>query len=83
MAQYSSAIGATIAVSACNPILGGLGYFLKWFRRVSKDVPTLKAEIAEALGKSMQRFVFVIDDIDRMAPDEICELFKVISNYSA
>lgn len=79
MADYGSAIGTVIAGTYGIPWVDKLiGFILKFLKRKPKDVPALKAEIAKALEKAGQRFVFVIDDIDRLAPDEIRELFKVI-----
>ena len=43
-----------------------------------QSIPDLKAEISKALINSEKRTVFVVDDIDRLAPNEIRELFKVI-----
>ncbi len=61
------------------PLLGPfVSRLLKIFRRTPKDVPTLKAEVSEALETAGQRFVVFVDDIDRLAPDEIREVFKVI-----
>lgn len=79
MADYGTAIGATIAGTYGIPWLDKLiGFFLKLFKRKPKDIPALKADISTALHRANQRFVFVIDDIDRLAPNDISELFKVI-----
>jgi predicted KAP-like P-loop ATPase len=79
MADYGSAIGTVIAGTYGIPWLDKLiNFILKFFKRKPQDVPALKTEIANALDKAGQRFVFIIDDIDRLAPDEIRELFKVL-----
>ncbi len=79
MADYGTAIGTTIAKVYGIPWLDKpIGFLLKLFKRVPKDVPALKTEIADALKRADQRFVFVVDDIDRLAPDEMRELFKVV-----
>jgi predicted KAP-like P-loop ATPase len=79
LADYSGAIGKAISLSYGYPWLDKpIQFILKRFKRTSKDVPTLKAELSKLLGRTGQRFVFVIDDIDRLAPDEIRELFKVV-----
>jgi predicted KAP-like P-loop ATPase len=79
LAEYSGSIGKVISSSYGIPWLDKpLQFVLKLLKKVDNDVPTLKKELSKLLGESGQRFVFVIDDIDRLAPDEICEIFKVI-----
>jgi len=79
MAEYGGAIGTVIASSYGIPWLDRLmDFVLKFLKRTPKDVPALKAEIAKGLEKAGERFIFVVDDIDRLAPDEVRELFKVI-----
>jgi predicted KAP-like P-loop ATPase len=79
MAEYGSAIGTVIAGTYGIPWLDKpISFVLNFLRKKPKDVPALKAEISKGLEKAGRRFVFVVDDIDRLAPDEIRELFKVI-----
>lgn len=60
----------------------GMGAVFKLIKNIgqrkTKDVPTLKNEISAALKEANQRFLIVIDDIDRLEPKEIRELFKVL-----
>lgn len=42
------------------------------------DVPSVKKEIAAALTSLGKRFVFFVDDIDRLTPDEAREFFRAI-----
>jgi predicted KAP-like P-loop ATPase len=42
------------------------------------DVVELKAELAKELARDATRIVVVIDDIDRLAADEIRQLFQVV-----
>lgn len=79
MAEYSNAIGTTIAGAYGIPWLDkAISFILKLLNRKQKDIPTLKAEISEKLKRSNRRFVFFIDDIDRLTPNEMCELFQVV-----
>jgi len=79
MADYGTAIGTTIAGTYGIPWMDKpIGFLLKFLKPKPKDIPALKADISMALQKANQRFVFVIDDIDRLAPNDISELFKVI-----
>lgn len=44
----------------------------------SASVPSLKKDISKVLGGSSQKYVFVIDDIDRLSPDEISDLVRAV-----
>ena len=64
-------------------LTGGLGSKVsKWgskaIKREPRDVPALKAEISEILKEANKRILVVIDDIDRLTPEEIRQLFTVI-----
>lgn len=47
-------------------------------KRKPKDVPGLKSEISKILREAEKRILVVIDDIDRLTPDETRQLFTVI-----
>ncbi|QYD68756.1 KAP family NTPase [Paraburkholderia edwinii] len=85
LAEYADAIGSAVSVSMAAgagfpvPMMKeSISFFLKKFKRKAKDVPKLKDEISKALRDSGQRFVVFIDDIDRLTPEEVREVFKVI-----
>ncbi len=79
MAEYSGALGKAVALSTGYPWIDKpIGAVLKLFKLKPKDVPKLKKEIGDVLRTGNQRFVFIIDDIDRLTPDEIREVFKVV-----
>lgn len=85
IAEYSDALSDVVATGAGSlglPQVGLLKNFLSWcFRKLSppkKDVGGLRAEIAEKLSEARQRFVVFIDDIDRLTPAEINQVFRVI-----
>ncbi|HEY8875982.1 MAG TPA: KAP family NTPase, partial [Roseateles sp.] len=79
LAEYSSAISKTVALSTGHPWLDvPVNWFLKRLKRAPKDVPKLKAELAEMLRKGNVRVLVIVDDLDRLTPEEIRELFKVI-----
>ena len=46
--------------------------------RKEPDLVSLKNRIDELLHSSDNRILVIIDDIDRLAPDEICDLFRTI-----
>lgn len=79
MSRYSDALGKVVAVSTGYPLIDKLvSGLLKLLNRKPQDVPKIKGEIAAALKKGDRRFLIVIDDIDRLTPDEIREVFKVV-----
>lgn len=64
------------------PGMWGLGMFVvqvmtrKW--RTPKDVTLLKTNIARKMMDSHHRIVVLIDDIDRLSPDEVRQMLGVI-----
>lgn len=79
MAEYSGALSKAVALSTGTPWIDKpVNALLKLLKRKPKEVPQLKAEIAKLLQKSKRRVLFVIDDLDRLTPDEIREVFKVV-----
>jgi len=79
LAKYSQAVSKVIVFATGLPWLDRpVNAILRRLKQQPKDVPALKKEISRALNAGSQRFVFFIDDIDRLTPDEILELFKVI-----
>lgn len=78
LGEYAGAIGATIGLSHGAPWLAKpIAFALRLFKRIRKTVPELKAEVAAKLSNG-PRIVIFVDDIDRLVPEEICELFKVV-----
>lgn len=79
LAHYSNAIGSAVVWSIPIPGLDKVvGFILRLFKREPKSVPQLKTQISRALEANEKRTVFLVDDIDRLTPNEIRELFKVI-----
>ena len=78
LADYSEHIGKAIAYSTGIAWLDKVAMLLRLFKRKKKDVPELKSEIAKALKNGNRRYLIVIDDIDRLTPKEIREVFKVV-----
>jgi len=78
MAEYSGYLSKLVAVSTGHLWIDvPMGWLLKLLRTKPKDVAKLKSEISKKLAEAGQRFVFIIDDLDRLTPDEIREVFKV------
>jgi predicted KAP-like P-loop ATPase len=45
-----------------------------------EDIATQHQKIAELLEKADRRFLVVVDDIDRLAPDEAVQVFKLVKS---
>lgn len=82
LSEFSEALGgvAEIAGGAFGiPIPGKVVQgSLRMLGAKPKDVPGLKKTLSELLLKESKRVLVVIDDIDRLAPDEVRQLFTVI-----
>jgi len=61
------------------PYAGPVGKLAKGIVEAKeRDVIGLKRELVQALAKDPKRIVVVIDDVDRLASEEVRQLFKVI-----
>lgn len=79
LSEYSTALGTAVATATGVPLIDvGAGWLLKLFRIKPKSVHEAKQGVADGIQSSGRRFLFIIDDIDRLTPSEICELFKVL-----
>jgi predicted KAP-like P-loop ATPase len=82
IASYADALGKAgdaIGTAAAVPLVGDA---VRWIAgllgRKPTDVPAAKAVLSELLRTEQKRIVVVIDDIDRLTPDEIRQLFTVV-----
>jgi len=80
LGDFAEGIGGVIDLSGMT---GGAGSKLGKLigmatRRKPKDVPALKAEICKVLKEAGKRILVVIDDIDRLTPEETRQLFTVV-----
>lgn len=82
LAEFGGALGgaADLAGAAFGIPLGGkaIEAGAKLLATKPKDVPALKKAISGLLMEEKKRVLVVIDDIDRLAPDEVRQLFTVI-----
>lgn len=82
--EYSKQIANAAAdVSGYGWIKGPLSWLLGRipglkFLTEKTGIPSVKKKVASALKKSGKRFVFFIDDIDRLTPDEARDFFRAI-----
>ena len=80
LGDFSEGIGGLVDLSG---VTGGGGRILgKFFasitKRKPKDVPGIKDDICKLLLKAGQKILIIIDDIDRLDPEETRQLFTVI-----
>jgi predicted KAP-like P-loop ATPase len=87
LAGFLSKFGAAVSDV---PVMSSLPYVGETAKAVGKgaqlaaglleasDVVARKADLAKALAAEVSRIIVVIDDIDRLVPDEMRELFKLV-----
>lgn len=82
LAEFSEALGSAGDAVGTVTGQGWIGTVLrvgaKLAGRSPKDVPALKRALSDLLLEQKKRVLVVIDDIDRLAPDEVRQVFTVI-----
>lgn len=79
IASYSDALGKVVEYSTGQSLLGKLvSKFAGLWKPKDLTVPALKKKIGTAIKDSNRRFLIVVDDIDRLTPPEIEQVFKVV-----
>lgn len=79
LSDFAEGIGGLLDLTGTTFGAGTLvGKLLGKIKRKPKDVPALKAAITKVLVDAQQRVVVIIDDIDRLTPEETRQLFTVI-----
>ena len=76
VAPIADAAGAGGAGAIASGVMGWLGGMIEDGESVEK----LHRELSEALAAQSTRFVVVIDDIDRLAPDEALAMFRLVKS---
>lgn len=80
LGDFAEGVGGLIDLSGMTGGAAGMiGKFIGMVtKRKPKDVPALKSEISKILRDAGKRILVVIDDIDRLTPEETRQLFTVI-----
>lgn len=79
LADFAEGVGGLIDLTGVSGGAGGLiGKLLGQVKRKPKDVPALKDSITGILQKAGKRILVIIDDIDRLTPEETRQLFTVV-----
>lgn len=76
IAPIADAAGAAGAGAIASGVMGWLGGMIEDGESVEK----LHAALGAALAKQPKRFVVMIDDIDRLAPDEALVMFRMVKS---
>ncbi|RYY02282.1 MAG: NTPase [Gammaproteobacteria bacterium] len=78
--DFAEGVGGLVDLTGVTGGAGGLigGLIGKFAKRKPKDVPAIKEGISEILRKAETKVLVIIDDIDRLAPEETRQLFTVI-----
>lgn len=81
--QAAPIIGPAIALTSAGPfatLVGGALEFAKRFFPEGDTLETTFQKLAEVLAKQDRRFLVVIDDLDRLSPDEALAIFRLIKS---
>nr|WP_320142311.1 P-loop NTPase fold protein [uncultured Cohaesibacter sp.] len=81
--QAGPIIGPAIALTPAGPFAGLIGGAFDFAKRFFPEGDTLETtfqKLAEVLAEQDQRFLVVIDDLDRLAPDEALAIFRLIKS---
>lgn len=80
----AGALVGKVAEAAGAVIAGGVAEKgMEWLAGMieqDESVETLHAELSKALREQKKRFLIVIDDIDRLAPDEALLIFRLVKS---
>jgi predicted KAP-like P-loop ATPase len=81
--QAGPVVGATVNIATAGvwgALTGGSFDFVKRFFPEGENVEKLFRRLSEALEKQNKRFLVLIDDIDRLTPDEALLVFRLIKS---
>jgi predicted KAP-like P-loop ATPase len=78
--EFAEGIGGLLDLTGWTAGAGGVAGKLlgRLTKSKPKDVPALKAKIADGLRKAKVRILVLVDDIDRLDNAEVRQLFTVI-----
>ncbi|MEW6438804.1 MAG: P-loop NTPase fold protein [Pseudomonadota bacterium] len=82
--QSGPSIGAIVGAATANPVAGvtitGASKVLSDLVGQDKTVESYFNELSELLAKQSRRFLVIVDDIDRLNPEEAMAIFRLIKS---
>ena len=81
--QAGPVVGAAMSLTPAGLFAGITGASMSFAERFFNEADTLERtfnQLAEALDKQEQRFLIIIDDIDRLSPDEALAIFRIVKS---
>jgi predicted KAP-like P-loop ATPase len=81
--QAGPVIGSAIAMTPAGPFGGLIGGAFNFAKRFFPEGETLEAtfiKLSQALEKEDRRFLIIIDDIDRLEPEEVIAIFRLVKS---
>ena len=81
--KAGSAVGSTVDAFGAGGAGAAVSGTMDWLSRLIEDeesIEKLHLELAAGLADQKKRFVVVIDDIDRLAPDEAMAMFRLVKS---
>ena len=81
--QAGPVIGSAIALTPVGPFGGLIGGAFDFAKRFFPEGETLEdtfIKLSQALKKEDRRFLIIIDDIDRLDPEEVIAIFRLVKS---
>jgi predicted KAP-like P-loop ATPase len=81
--QAGPVIGQALAMATGAPVGGVVESAASWAEGFLSDGPSVESiyrKLAEALEKQKRRYLVIIDDIDRLQPDEALAIFRLVKS---
>lgn len=81
--QAGPVLGAAVALTPAGPLAPFTTASANFAKRFFSDGDTLEKtfhKLAEVLEKEDRRFLIIIDDIDRLSPDEALAIFRMVKS---
>ena len=81
--QAGPVIGSAMALTPAGPLAALTGASMKFTERFFPEGDTIEKtfrRLSEILEKEQRRFLIIIDDIDRLSPDEALAIFRIVKS---